>query len=157
MAPSPPRHIRIPRIGVDAPIMGLGTDRNGRLKAPPKNNGNLAGWYKDGTSPGSTGNAIIDGHVDTPRGKAVFYGLGALHKGDTIAITRADRSTAEFSVYGIEVYAKKAFPDRRVYGATREPELRVITCGGNYTKATGYQGNVVVYARLVRSVPAPGD
>jgi sortase (surface protein transpeptidase) len=157
MEPSPPTRIRIPRIGVDAPVMGLGADRAGHLQVPPKNNRNLAGWYRDGPSPGSIGNAIIDGHVDTLRGRAVFYALGALHKGDTIAITRADRSTAKFSVYGIEVYAKNAFPGKRVYGATPKPELRLITCGGGYTKATGYQGNVVVYARLVKAVPAPGD
>ncbi len=90
----------------------------------------------------------MDGHVDTTRGPAVFYGLGALHKGATVLVTRADRSVAVFSVYAVEVYAKAAFPDQRVYGPTREPELRLLTCGGGYARATGYLGNVVVYARL---------
>ncbi|MFI6931612.1 class F sortase [Streptomyces sp. NPDC050287] len=154
MAPSPPTAIRIPSIGVDAPVVGLEADQSGHLRTPPETDNNLAGWYQDGTRPGSTGNAIIAGHVDTPRGRAVFYALGAVHKGDTIAVTRADRSTALFSVYGIEVHPKNAFPDELVYGATQQPELRVITCGGRYTKATGYQANVVVYARLAKAVPA---
>ncbi|MGY6018510.1 class F sortase [Streptomyces spinosirectus] len=154
MTPSPPTSIRIARIGVDAPLIGLGADQAGHLQTPPTGDSNLAGWYEDGTPPGSTGNAVIAGHVDTPRGRAVFYALGVLHKGDTIAVTRADRSTAEFSVYGVEVYAKNDFPNERVYGTTQQPELRVITCGGGYTKATGYQGNVVVYARLAKAVPA---
>ncbi|MFI5681272.1 class F sortase [Streptomyces cellulosae] len=154
MAPSPPTAIRIPSIGVDAPVIGLDADRTGHLQTPPEADDNLAGWYEDGARPGSTGNAVITGHVDTPRGRAVFYALGALHKGDTIAVTRADRSTAVFSVYGVEVHPKNAFPDELVYGATQQPELRVITCGGRYTKATGYQANVVVYARLAKAVPA---
>lgn len=149
MAYSPPVRIRIPRIGVDAPVTRLGADGSGHLRVPPEGDRNLVGWYEDGPSPGSAGNAIIDGHVDTPRGPAVFYGLGALHKGATVLVTRADRTVARFSVYAVEVYTKTAFPDQRVYGPTREPELRLITCGGGYTKATGYLGNVVVYARLL--------
>jgi hypothetical protein len=48
----------------------------------------------------------------------------------------------------VEVYDKKKFPDEKVYGSSDRPELRVITCGGGYTKRTGYQGNVVVFATL---------
>ncbi|MFD4776996.1 class F sortase, partial [Streptomyces sp. NPDC058427] len=40
-------------------------------------------------------------------------------------------------------------PGARVYGDTGKAELRVITCGGGFTKANGYDGNVVVFARLV--------
>ena len=146
---SPPVRIRIPRIGVDAPVMRLGADAAGHLGVPPAGDRNLVGWYEGGPSPGSAGNAIVDGHVDTAQGPAVFYGLGALHKGATVLVTRADGSVAEFTVYAVEVYAKTAFPDQRVYGPTRDPELRLLTCGGVYTKATGYQSNVVVYARLL--------
>lgn len=38
----------------------------------------------------------------------------------------------------------------RVYADTGQPELRVITCGGGYSKAGGYDGNVVVFARMVK-------
>lgn len=54
-----------------------------------------------------------------------------------------------FAVYDVEVFAKKEFPAARVYADGREPELRVLTCGGDYAKKTGYEGNVVVFARLV--------
>ncbi|NEE61390.1 class F sortase, partial [Streptomyces sp. SID8455] len=36
-------------------------------------------------------------------------------------------------------------------GDTGHAELRVITCGGGYSKAGGYDGNVVVFARLVET------
>ncbi len=46
------------------------------------------------------------------------------------------------------MYEAEHFPDRKVYGAAARPELRVITCGGGYSRTTGYQGNVVVFAHL---------
>ena len=53
-----------------------------------------------------------------------------------------------FTVDAVEVYDARNFPDEKVYGAAPRPELRVITCGGGYSRATGYQGNVVAFAHL---------
>ncbi|MGC9538468.1 class F sortase [Streptomyces sp. UG1] len=149
LPPSPPDRIRIPSIGVDAPLMGLGLTKAGSLDVPPAGRKNLAGWYEAGTTPGETGTAIVAGHVDNADGPAVFYRLGALRKGSTIEVDRRDGGTARFSVDAIEVYDAKAFPDEKVYGAAARPELRVITCGGGYSRTTGYRGNVVVFAHLV--------
>lgn len=38
-----------------------------------------------------------------------------------------------------------------MYGDNGHAELRVITCGGGYSKARGYDGNVVVFARMVEA------
>ncbi|MGR6970246.1 class F sortase [Streptomyces cynarae] len=151
LPPSPPDRIRIPSIHVDAPLMGLRLTSAGSLDVPPADDKNLAGWYEAGTMPGETGTAIVAGHVDNTRGPAVFYDLGALSKGSTIEIGRRDGSTAVFTVDAVEVYAARNFPDDKVYGAAGRPELRVITCGGGYSKTTGYQGNVVVFAHLTGS------
>jgi Sortase domain len=151
LPPSPPRRIRIPSIRVDAPLTGLGLTSAGSLDVPPADDKNLAGWYEAGTMPGETGTAIVAGHVDNARGPAVFYDLGALTKGSTIEVDRRDGSTAVFTVDAVQVYAARNFPDEKVYGAAARPELRVITCGGGYSKATGYQGNVVVFAHLTGS------
>ncbi|QOV38502.1 class F sortase [Streptomyces ferrugineus] len=151
LPPSPPDRIRIPSIQVDAPLMGLGLTKAGSLDVPPAERKNLAGWYEAGTTPGETGTAIVAGHVDNADGPAVFYRLGALRKGSTIEVDRRDGGTARFSVDAIEVYDAKAFPDEKVYGAAARPELRVITCGGGYSRTTGYRGNVVVFAHLVGS------
>jgi hypothetical protein len=149
LPPSPPTRIRIPEIKVNAPFTDLSLDSSYHLQVPPLDEPNLAGWYRDGASPGSTGNAIVLGHVDNRRGPAVFYALGALHKGDTIHIDRKDHRTAVFTIYAIQVYDKDAFPSQTVYGATARPELRVITCGGGFNKtAAHYLGNVVVFAHL---------
>jgi sortase (surface protein transpeptidase) len=151
MPHSPPDRIRIPAIGVNAPLMGLGLTPQGSLNVPPAGKKNLAGWYEAGTSPGERGTAIVAGHVDNAEGPAVFYDLGSLRKGSTVEVDRLDGRTALFTVDAVEVYDSRAFPDAKVYGAARRPELRVITCGGGYSETSGYQGNVVVFAHLTGS------
>ncbi|KOT93478.1 MULTISPECIES: class F sortase [Streptomyces] len=151
LPPSPPDRVRIPAIGVDAPLTGLGLTDTGSLDVPPAEKKNLAGWYEAGTTPGERGTAVVAGHVDNARGPAVFYRLGALKKGSTIEVDRRDGGLAVFTVDAVEVYAADAFPDEKVYGAADRPELRVITCGGAYSRSTGYQGNVVVFAHLTGS------
>ncbi|MFF5024417.1 class F sortase [Streptomyces collinus] len=151
LEPSPPTRIRIPAIRVNAPLMGLALTPSGSLDVPPAEKKNLAGWYEAGTTPGETGTAVVAGHVDNTEGPAVFYDLGALRRGAVIEVDRQDGTVAVFTVDAVEVYSARAFPDDKVYGAAARPELRVITCGGGYSKTTGYQGNVVVFAHLTGS------
>lgn len=148
LPPSAPVRIRIPSIRVDAPMMRLGLGSDGSLDVPPAGNRNIAGWYKDGTPPGAKGTAIVAGHVDNERGRAVFYDLGTLTKGSTVEVDRKDGHTAVFSIDAIEVYESDDFPDQRVYGPSPHASLRLITCGGGFSPATGYEGNVVAYAHL---------
>ncbi|MER5966489.1 class F sortase [Streptomyces sp. NPDC002057] len=151
LAPLPasdPLRIRIPAIGVDAHLMRLALDEAGALEPPPVNLPAFAGWYADGTAPGSRGTAVVTGHLDTPAGPAVFHDLGALERGAEIAIARADGRTALFTVEAVEDHAKSRFPDDKVYGESGRPELRLITCGGGWSDRTGYQANTVVYASL---------
>lgn len=149
LAPATPTRVRIPAIHVNAPLTGLALESGRHLAAPPANDRNLAGWYRDGTSPGVVGTAVIAGHVDTRQGPAVFYSLGALKKGDTVSVDRTDGQSAVFTVDGVEAYDARAFPDEKVYGASARAELRLITCGAGFDKRHNrYLGNVVVYAHL---------
>ncbi|WP_327180267.1 class F sortase [Streptomyces sp. NBC_01335] len=148
---APAARVSIPAIKVDAPIVDVGLDQDGWIAAPSPQDTNLAGWYQNGISPGQRGTSVVVGHVDNMSGPAVFYGLGALTKGEHVEVTRYDGRVAVFEIYGVEVFSKADFPGPRVYGDTGYAELRVITCGGGYTKAGGYDGNVVVFARLVET------
>lgn len=141
--------VRIPAIRVDAPVMPVGLDPDGWVAAPPPEDPNLAGWFTGSVSPGEKGTAVVVGHVDNMQGPAVFYGLGSLKPGNRVEVQRKDGKVAVFEVYGVDVFAKNNFPGDRVYSSTGAPELRVITCGGGFTKQNGYDGNVVVFARLV--------
>ncbi len=154
LPPAQPTRIRIPSVSIDAPIMNVGLDSRGVIAAPPLEKAGEAAWFKDSVSPGARGSSVIVGHVDNESGPAVFYSLGALKKGSTIDVVRDDGTTAIFTIYGIEVFTKAEFPAKRVYGDTKDPELRVITCGGTYSKDSGYSGNVVVFARMSKTKAA---
>ncbi|WP_328944767.1 class F sortase [Streptomyces sp. NBC_00250] len=149
LPPSAPVRLRIPETDVDTPMMRLGLAPDGSLDVPPAGNRNMAGWYENGTPPGAKGTAIVAGHVDNADGPAVFYTLGALKKGHRIEVDRQDGRTAVFTVDAVEVYENKEFPDRKVYGEAGRAEIRVITCGGGFSKKNGYQGNVVAYGHLI--------
>ncbi|MBT2388479.1 class F sortase [Streptomyces maoxianensis] len=150
LAYAPAERVRIPAIGVDAPVMNVGLDKDGWIAPPPAHESNMAGWYQNGIAPGQRGTAVVVGHVDNLSGPAVFYGLGSIQKGQHVEVSRFDGKTVVFEVYGVEVFSKQDFPGSQVYGDTGQAELRVITCGGGYTKANGYSGNVVVFGRMVR-------
>lgn len=84
-------------------------------------------------------------------GPAVFAGLAQVKPGKVIEARRADGRTAVYQVDRVKIFDKAGFPDKEVYGPSRRPELRVITCGGLFTRRTGYTSNVVVFAHLVRT------
>jgi hypothetical protein len=151
MARSVPLSLAIPRIGVRSKIIPLGLQPDGSPAVPPLTTPFVTSWYDPGPTPGTTGAAVIFGHVDSAAvGPAVFYDLGRLRTGDRVDVTLTDRRTAVFRVYGVGLYPKTDFPSQSVYGYTRWPTLRLVTCGGGFDRHTGqYLGNVVVFAEYV--------
>jgi sortase (surface protein transpeptidase) len=147
---SAPARIRIPAIGVAAPVLPVGLNADGTVQVPPLADHNLTGWYKYGPAPGQRGPAVILGHVDSVTGLSVFFKLKDLRKGDKIYVTLTDGKTAVFAVDGLQRTAKTQFPTTAVYGKLRYAGLRLITCGGAFDPATGhYEDNIIVYAHLV--------
>ncbi|MGH3270167.1 MAG: class F sortase [Trebonia sp.] len=146
---STPMTIKIPAIGVDAPVMRLGLNPDGTVAVPPLDNHNLAGWYDRSVTPGAKGTSVILGHVDDYAGPSVFFNIKNLRAGDTIDVVRADGSTAVFAVDGVQKAAKTNFPTSDVYGNVAYPALRLVTCGGPFDASTGeYLDSIVVYAHL---------
>ncbi|MER5857085.1 class F sortase [Streptomyces sp. NPDC059688] len=147
---SAPTRLLIPKIAVDAPFTTLSIGPTGQLEPPPAGDTNLVGWYAKGASPGEQGTAIIAGHVDTTTSAAVFANLDELEEGDTFTVDRADGRTAEFVVDDAENFPKDDFPSKRVYADTSRPEVRLITCSGDYDHSVrDYTENLVVFAHLV--------
>lgn len=145
---SKPTALDIPSIGVHSKLLDLGINRDGTLEVPGKPL--QAGWFHGSPSPGQTGPSVILGHVDSKEtGPAVFYRLGAMKPHQQIRVTRADHTTAVFTVDAVRSYEKKAFPTLDVYGNTPDPELRLITCSDWNTSTHSYDGNTIVYAHLV--------
>jgi hypothetical protein len=156
---SEPVSVDIPAIGVTSRLLHLGLNADGTIQVPSLvTSASEAAWYKYSATPGQIGASVIEGHVDSYRGPAVFYRLGALHPGDTIDVTLADGITAIFRVTGVRQYAKSNFPSKAIYGATNYAALRLITCGGVFDYATGhYLSSTVVFASLTSSRPAGSD
>ncbi|WP_327436372.1 class F sortase [Streptomyces sp. NBC_01201] len=149
LPPSYPKRISIKSIAVDAPFTPLTIGPSGQLNAPPANDANLAGWFKNGATPGERGTSVVAGHVDTNTGPAVFLLLSTLKKGNMVDITREDGVVATFEVDSVETFSKADFPDDRVYADKGTAQLRLITCGGVYDKKKkDYEDNVVVFAHL---------
>ena len=151
-----PVSVRIPAIGVDTRLLHLGLNSDGTVQVPSLvTSPGEAAWYKYSATPGQIGSSVIDGHVDTYQGPAVFFRLGALRPGDTVDVTLANGVTAIFRVTGVREYPKSGFPAKAIYGATDFAALRLITCGGTFDYATGhYLSSTVVFAALAASRPA---
>lgn len=141
----PPARVTIESIGVDAPVIDLGLDDAGVLEVPT--DFDHTGWYEGGPAPGERGPAIIAGHVDSRSGPAVFYRLRDLQPGDEVTTTGDDGTQITWSIDRLESYTKDDLPTIDVYGLTPGPELRLITCDGEFNRGTGhYVDNLIAYA-----------
>ncbi|MBA3430393.1 MAG: class F sortase [Actinobacteria bacterium] len=147
ISPVHPERVRIPSIGVSAPVIDLVLNPDGTLEVPESFS--VTGWWSGGAMPGEVGPAVIVGHVDSRTGPAVFYRLRDIEPGRFIEIVGTDGSSMKFRVERVEQHPKNAFPTERVYRETAEPELRLITCGGVFNRSTGhYLDNIIVFASL---------
>jgi hypothetical protein len=150
MAKSEPVSVDVPKIGVHSSLIALRLNADNTVQVPPVSRPMQAGWYQYGPTPGEIGPAVILGHIDGDKNKGVFYDLKKLVPGDAISVTRKDGTTAHFVVTKVDLVSKDTFPTDAVYGDTGDPELRLITCGGSFDRAThNYVDNTIVYAKLV--------
>ena len=147
-----PVRVVIPAIGVSAPIIPLGLNRDGTLEVP--RSFSVAGWFRAGAEPGEAGAAVIVGHIASSRGPGVFYRLSSLRRGALVTVVLANGSKVRFVVTGQKQVAKAHFPAKLVYRRTPDPTLRLITCGGRFNAATGHHvDNTIVFASVDRHPP----
>ena len=145
-----PQRLRVPSIGLDAPIVPIGLDPTGALAVPEKVD--VAGWWSGGPIPGEAGPTVVVGHYDSKTAAGVFEHLPEVGVGNVITVERSDGWKYRYRVTSSERIAKSAFPTGRVYGATAATALRLVTCGGRFDRSTGhYVDNVIVYAEYVSS------
>lgn len=128
-------------------LESLGLLRDRTLEAPHE--WGLAGWYADGGRPGDPGPAVIAEHIESVNGPAVFYRLRDLRPGARATVYTRDGKQLTFVVDDVRSYPKTKFPTGAVSGPTPLPELRLITCTGDFDwTAHSYVDNLVVTARL---------
>jgi LPXTG-site transpeptidase (sortase) family protein len=142
---SVPRRFVAGAIDVDLPVIPVGVDPAGSMELP-ETVGEVA-WYQFGARPGDTsGSAVLAGHVDTVRdGLGPFARLRELDEGDEIAVELGG-SMRRYRVSAVEKVPKSEVPLDRVFRLDGPPELKVITCGGSFSRRSGYRDNVIVTA-----------
>lgn len=142
-----PVSIAIPRLGIDQSLIQLGVNPDRTLEVPA--NGTDIGWWRSGPVPGEPGGAVIAAHVTWNGGQpAVFKALPTLAVGDEVFINRADGTVATYQVTATATYAKESFPNEQIYRLEGDPQLAIITCGGDFVGGR-YKDNIVVFADLV--------
>jgi sortase (surface protein transpeptidase) len=148
MSKSQPTRLVIPSINLDTSLITTGQQADGAIQMPVRYD--VAAWYEKSPTPGEKGPSIIVGHVDNWKGIGVFFRLKQLGYGDTIEVTRADGTTAKFTVMDVKDFSKTDFPSKEVYGGLNYAGIRLITCGGYFDHKTGeYSDNIVVFGKLV--------
>jgi hypothetical protein len=153
--PGRPVRIAIPAIGVRTRIVRLGLNHDGTLETP--DDYQRAGWWSGGPRPGEAGAAVVVGHVDSKTGPGAFYALRKLRRGDAIRIAGTDGRVQRFVVRRLASFPKSRFPTKLVYGPTRRPTLRLITCSGTFDQSSGhYLDNTIVFARAAGGAARSG-
>jgi sortase (surface protein transpeptidase) len=143
-----PVRLRIPSLGVDAPVGPVGKAADGTVEVPSR--WEDVGWYDGGARPGEDGPTVLLGHVDSKAGPAVFARLPQAPPGTVVEVVGDGGEVTRWRVERTEQHPKTRFPTEAVYLPALRPELRLVTCGGAFDRATGhYVDNVVVHASLV--------
>jgi LPXTG-site transpeptidase (sortase) family protein len=143
--------LAIPSLNISANIEPVSLTETASMDVP-KNAVDVA-WYKFGAIPGQPGNAVINGHYDTPTGRpAVFYYLKNLQVGDDVKVVLSNNSVVNFVVTD-----KEDIPDDTVanentnYIFNKKPgtNLNLITCDGIWNPTVKrYNKRIVVYTSL---------
>jgi hypothetical protein len=142
-----PVALRIPALGVDAPIVAAGTaGDDGGLDLPDDTTS--VAWFRDGARPGASGSAVLAAHVDHDGAEGVFFSLADLAPGSPVEVVFADGSTQAFATTGDPVSRPKAsLPIDEVFRRGGAPVLTLVTCGGRFDRAArSYEDNTIVTA-----------
>jgi LPXTG-site transpeptidase (sortase) family protein len=142
----PAARLRVPSIGVDAPVVELGIKMDGSMESP--DGPSAVGWYTFSPTPGNPGNTVFSGHRDWRTGATgVFWRLADLSPGDAVSVRLADGQVVDYTV----VLSVSMAPDQmdilEVVGPTTDETITLITCEGSFDPASrDYDKRRVVWA-----------
>jgi hypothetical protein len=141
-----PRQVRIPKLGVRAPVLSVGVGAEGGLEVP--GDPRQVGWWAGGAKPGAArGTAVIAGHINTAvSGPGAFAALDRLRPGDRIVVAGPERKR-RFHVVALREYPKSRLPAKWVFSQRVPGRLALVSCAGPFNPETGhYRDNIIVYA-----------
>jgi len=141
-----PVRLRIPAIGVNAPVQPTGVQSGGSLAIPPDPAD--VGWWAGGGFPGEPDGAVIlAGHINSAvDGPGALFRLQDVRPGDGVSLIAGGRSY-EYRVVALRAYAKSSLPAAAVFSQGVSARLVIVSCGGPFDASTGhYLDNIVAYA-----------
>jgi sortase A len=150
--PSPvyaePVRLRIPKLGVDAPVKPVGVDKDGVMISPK--GPDEAGWYKFGSRPGERGSAVLAGHSGYRDDRAaIFDDLPKLVAGDSVIVVDKTGVEIAFVVREGRLFDPKA-DTNDVFGRYDGRYLNLVTCTGAWNASAGtHSKRLVVFAVAV--------
>ena len=139
-----PYTLRIPEIGVAAPVISIRTNED-RVLNPPRDPG-VVGWWSQGAAPGEpTGSAVLVGHTVRNRNGGVFDNIGDLSTGDIVEVGGSD-SALTYRVKSVDVLAKDqvARNAEKIFAQTGDGRLVIITCDD--WDGASWRSNIVTIA-----------
>jgi len=142
-----PARLKIPSIGVNAPVEQVGVKDDGSM-GTPTTFGDV-GWYLPGAKPGSgKGSAVFAGHVDNALTTAgVFEHLSQVKVGDYVVVEDAGGKSLIYRVVSSQSYASNEAPLNKIFATDGAPQLVLITCIGNWvTSQKQFDQRLVVTA-----------
>lgn len=138
-----PERIVLPSLGVDAPIVPVGTEEDGAMGTP--GNGEDVAWWH-GTEVGE-GNALFAGHRDWKGAQGSFYDLKSLEPGDEVRVV-GDGEELTFEVLWVRQVDADTPEAPDILAQTDEPVITLITCGGVFDRSIRHYTDRVI-ARAV--------
>jgi LPXTG-site transpeptidase (sortase) family protein len=150
-----PGGLEIPSIGVDAPVVPLGIDKDGLMQEPTSPD--VVGWYGGSARAGQPGNSVMSGHVDWRQRTAVFWDLRKLQAGDEIRVRGQDGRLHTYTVDWNRAFPVEQVPKREVLEGTDDATLTLITCDGQFDPiARDYSHRRAVRASIKSDTKKPG-
>jgi len=147
-APAPVR-VQLPALGVDAPVDAVGASEGGAVVVP--DDGARTGWWAPGSAPADPdGSVVLVGHVDTAAGPGALFRLREAEVGQDVVVTDASGAQHLYRTSGGAQFSKDSLPADELFTTAGAPRLVLISCGGEFDRATRhYADNVVVVAERV--------
>jgi LPXTG-site transpeptidase (sortase) family protein len=151
--PAPPFLVRlaVPSLQIDAPIVTMGTGRDGAMQSP--SSPFVVAWYDFSTVPGEGSNIVLGGHAEYPNyGAAVFNGLAFIQAGDELQLLVADGTWARYTVTSAETYDAETAPIDAITGHTEAEVVTLIATSspGDSGKRLVVRGDRIVEGALAQ-------
>jgi LPXTG-site transpeptidase (sortase) family protein len=144
-----PTRLKIASIGVDAEVVALGIDTEGRVEVTGQSDLARVSWFQPGGAPGygNKAPALFSGHFSgaDPSQTAVFDELDKIKEGDEILVSTSGGPVLSYKVTLSKNYEVKDVPMNEILSPDGRDRIEIITCGGAWNSA-GYTNRTVVTA-----------